>query len=108
MLPAGLTGTVRTGGPATRGYRLVRRKPYRNWLLHRAVADVLVKEFNPFGWESLPPDKIFHHLSGLRGCCCPHNLVILDHALHVHPSVLRHPWTGQYMSVSAWQSLMGE
>ena len=108
MLPAGLTGTVRTGGPATRGYRIVRRNPYRNWLLHRAVADVLVKEFNPFGWESLPPEKVVHHLSGIRSCCCPHNLVILDRALHIHPSAPRHPWTGQYMSPSAWQRLMGE
>ncbi len=94
-----LGGTVRKGGPATRGYVLVRRKPYRNWLQHRAVVDTLVKQWNPFGWDRLPDHIQVHHMDFGRANNEPTNLLISPPELHPRREPLRCPYTGRFLSV---------
>ena len=102
-----LTSCVRTGGPATRGYRLCRRRPYRNWLLHRAVVDMLVKEWNPFGWPGIPEGMPVHHQDFDRGNCAPGNLILMQACFHMHQAGLRDPYSGRFISRDTWEFRYG-
>ena len=94
-----LRGTIRKGGPATRGYRLVRGGRYRNWLLHRAVVDTLLREWNYYGWTAIPPGWEVHHIDFDRANCDPFNLLLLEPALHhaLQKAAPRCPYTGRYV-----------
>lgn len=104
-----LRGTPRKGGPATGGYVLIRRRPYRNWYLHRAIADLLTREWNPYGWDGLPGDVEVHHLDGRRSHNCPQNLLILPPAIHhaLQRAAPRCPWTGRYISAREYEVTYG-
>jgi hypothetical protein len=99
-----MTGTIRKGGPATRGYVLIRRKPYRNWLAHRAVVDQNIREWTApikavLGWTGIPADMVVHHMDHRRGHNCPENLVLCDEAIHAacRPVMRRCPCTGRFL-----------
>ena len=105
-----LKGTIRKGGPQTRDYVLVRRKPYRNWLLHRAVVDLLIKEWNPFGWTGIPDGWEVHHIDFVKHHCCPKNLLLLAPEIHhfLQKSHSRDPYTGQYIKVRSQECMSDE
>ena len=106
-----LSGTIRKGGPRTRGYVLIRRKPYRNWLQHRAVVDVQVREFNACGWDGLPPWLHVHHADHDRSNNFQSgNLLILDDALHraFHREPPRCPYTGRYLPTKQGEAMSDE
>ena len=71
--------------------------------------DTLIREWNPFGWDGLPPDLIVHHVDGNRANCEPWNLLLLDPALHVAfvARNLRCPYTGKFLSPGQWERRMG-
>jgi hypothetical protein len=95
----GLRGIKRKGGPATRGYVLVCTARYRNWLLHRAIVDIHIKEWNPLGWEGIPADRVVHHVDFNRSHNCDCNLLLLDGPLHdaCRPKMQVDPRTGRFL-----------
>ncbi len=105
-----LRGTIRKGGLATRGYVKVNRKPYRDWYLHRAVLDLLIKEWNFYGWAEIPKDMEVHHINHKREDCKPWNLVLLDSTLHhaIQKEAPRHPYTGRYLDMREWLEMKRE
>lgn len=97
-IPDLVSVAVACADAAHTGYFRLWRKPYRGWYLHQAVADMLVKLWNPHGWKELPDGFEVHHLDWDRGNNDPSNLLILQEALHhaFQRASVRCPYTGRF------------
>jgi hypothetical protein len=93
----------------SKGYPRIRSGVLRDWLLHRAVvAERFRNNTISVGVvpAELPRDWQVHHQVGKLNFA-PEDLVALQPCLHPPREALRCPWTGQFLTPSAWEQRMG-
>ena len=91
-----------------KGYPRLKTKPWRDWLLHRAlVADRFRNNKISPGIvpAELPKDWQVHHQSGKLNFA-PEDLGALPACLHP-PRTLQCPYTGKFLTPAAWEQRFG-
>jgi hypothetical protein len=106
-----MKGTHQLGSWSTnyKGYPRIKGGPLRDWLLHRAVvADRFRHDEISIGVvpPELPKDWQVHHQAG-KLHFAPEDLVALPACLHAGRGPLPCPYTGEFLTPSAWQRRFG-
>lgn len=64
-------------------WRVTSRKgEWRDWLVHRCIVTVLVRDWNFYGWRDIPHGWVIHHMDFNPGHNCACNLLVMEHWFH--------------------------
>lgn len=83
-----------------KGYPRLNGGPRRNQYVHRAVFEIVAV-------RPIREDCHIHHMAS-KLCWCPHQLLELPKALHPAQEPLRDPYTGQFLTIEAYERRYGE